>query len=153
MTILLFVHFFSGFRLEVTCSIHVFYLLYPGKRRQSRKHLIYYMVFKEKQLRFEKYFYCIFIIAKGTENIINTFNNSFLYYLFSDFNFIWQYFTPSQFSIGLLHWWAFMLLHAFIKTHVWLILIRFQCLTWWVWLTNITLVDVLGITSISYLQG
>ena len=58
-----------------------------------------------------------------------------------------------QFSTGLFHWWALILIHAFIKLHAWLLLIRVWCITCWEWTTNVTLVKVLVITSVYYLQG
>ena len=46
-----------------------------------------------------------------------------------------------------------MLFQEFIKLHVWLILIRFWCLTFWLGPTNVTLFNVSDITIVSYLQG
>ena len=72
--------------------------------------------------------------------------------------FLWTFiylaiFHSVSISTSLFCLWAFMLLHAFIKLHVWLILICVWCLTCWLWPTNFTSVNVLGITSVSYLQG
>ena len=52
------------FHLEVTLSTHVFHLYFIGKRLHSRRPLLYYLVFKEKQMHFENSFYCVLIIVR-----------------------------------------------------------------------------------------
>ena len=67
--------------------------------------------------------------------------------------FIWQDFTLSWFSTGLLCWWSFMLSYEFIKLNVKLLLISVWCLTCWERPTYIMLVNVLAITSVYLFQG
>ena len=57
--------------MEVTCSCRVLHLWYRGKRRRSRKYLLYYLVCKEKQLHCEYSFYYVLIISKGDDPIRN----------------------------------------------------------------------------------
>ena len=57
-----------------------------------------------------------------------------------------------NFSIGSFCWRVFILLHAFVNLHMWLILIRVWSLICWVWRTNFTLVKFSSITSVSYFQ-
>ena len=52
------------FHLEVTCCLHVLQLWYRWKRGQSRKLLLYYLVFKDKKLSCENSSYRVFIIAR-----------------------------------------------------------------------------------------
>ena len=59
----------------------------------------------------------------------------------------------SQFLMGLFHWGELMPLHVFIKLHAQRLLISVWCITCWARLTNVTLVNVLDITSVSYLKG
>ena len=53
------------FRLKVTCSLHVLHLWYR-KTMPVKKTFIILFCIKEKQLRCDKYFYCVFIIVRGT---------------------------------------------------------------------------------------
>ena len=52
--------FSFSFHMEVICSINVFHLLYRGNLRQSRKPLLYYLAFKEKQLHCKKSLYRVY---------------------------------------------------------------------------------------------
>ena len=45
---------------------------------KSRKSLLYYLVYKEKQMCCEKSFYRVFMIEKGDDHIMNPFNNYLL---------------------------------------------------------------------------
>ena len=56
--------------------------------------------------------------------------------------FIWWDITLYQFSTGPFHWRVFMILHAFVNLSMLLILIRVWCLNYWVWPTNVTLVNI-----------
>ena len=70
--------FFFGFHLEVTWSIYVFCVWYRGKQRQSRISLLYYFLFKEKQLHCENFLLsCVYIISRGDKDAMKLFNNSF----------------------------------------------------------------------------
>ena len=46
-------------QLEVTWSINSFHLCYRGKKLQQRKPQLYYLVFKERQLRCELFLLCV----------------------------------------------------------------------------------------------
>ena len=67
--------------------------------------------------------------------------------------FDWWYFNLYQFPMGSLCWLALLISHAVIKLHVWLLLISVWCLNGWSQPTNITLVNVSVITTVTYLQG
>ena len=66
--------------------------------------------------------------------------------------FSWWDDTLSQLSTILVHWSAFMLLHAFIDLHVYWTFVRVCFLTSWALPMNVTLVNVLVITGVSWLQ-
>ena len=108
-------------------------------------------MFKEKQLNCED-FYRGFITVRGMNAswipLITLCFCPFFWRLF-----IWWDLNPYQFSTGLFPWRLFVLLLACIKLNVWLLLIRGWCLACWVWPKYVTLFNVLGVTSNSYLQG
>ena len=57
-------HFSQYFIEHFQCYFRVFHLWYRGKRRQSRKYLLYYFSFEEKQLHCEKYFIVCLLLQR-----------------------------------------------------------------------------------------
>ena len=118
---------FFSFHLEVTCYIHVLHWWHRGEQNQSRKPLLYYLLFKEKQLLCEDYFYHVFTIVRGMTSswilLITIFYSPFL----RAFIYLTVFHAFSIFN-GFILLVIVMLVHAFIKWHVWIILIRVLCL-------------------------
>ena len=112
--------FFFNLHLEVTCSHHLLHLWYREKRHQSRKPLLYYLLFKGKQFLYKNYISQIFITKHGHDHVMKPFNKYFELSLCSDLYLIWWHFTMSPFSTVSLCWWGFMLLYACMTLHVWL---------------------------------
>ena len=114
--------------LCVTASglyFHILHLWYRGKRRHPTKYLWYYLVFKEKQLRCENYFYRVLIIVRGMNMSWNPLIHFFVVPFLSDvyLSEIFNRFIPLL---------SVMLLHAFPNLHMWLLLFCVWCLTCWV---------------------
>ena len=123
-----FYSFCFSFHLGVTCYLRVFHLWYRRNWLHSRKPLLYYLVFQEKQLCCENSFIVYLWLQRRMTTPLRPLI-TLCYSPFFGYLFIWRYFTQSQFSTGLFRWREFMILHAFIKLHVWLLLIHVWCLT------------------------
>ena len=141
--------FCFSFRMEVTHSLHVFHLLYIGKQPQSRNLFLYYLVFKRNNC-FVKTLFIVFFNVREITMSCSRFK--IIFPLFGSL-FSWWYFTPSELAAHLVCWLELMILHTFINFHVYLTFIRVWFITSWYRPTNVTFVDVLSITSVSYLQG
>ena len=89
-----------------------------------RKPLLYYFVFKQKQVCCENNFYRGFIIVKGItaswSPLLNICYSSFLW----TFIHVTRFQSVSIFN-GFISLVIIILLHAFLNLHLWLILIRF----------------------------
>ena len=152
MTLLIFILFVSALIWKLY-FIFMYYIYGIGESILSRENLCYiiWCIFKQKQINCEKYFYCVFITVMEITTqpsplitIYRPFIRTFIYLTRLHF---------FQYSTGSFCWWDLMILHAFLNLHVWLILFNVLCLTSWEWPTNVTLVNVSDIISVSHLQG
>ena len=72
-----FYSFCLSFYLEVTRFIFVLHLWHRWKQLKPRKPLLYYLLFNDKQLRCENYFYHVFITVRQNEHVMKPLNNYF----------------------------------------------------------------------------
>ena len=147
---LTFYSFCFSFHLEGKCS-HVLNLWYRGKRRQYIKPLLYYLEFKEKQLRCENTLIVFIIIIKRLKTSRSPLITNCYSQFLPKFIHLTIFHSVSIFN-GFIPLVIVMILHVFINLYVWLILIRVWHLTCWEWPTNVTLINVLSIISVYYLQ-
>ena len=77
MTLVLLIYFCLNFHMKVKWSLYVFHY---GIEKFTLVKKIYFISFSliGKQLRYKTSFYCVFIIIKGNNRVINPFNNSLI---------------------------------------------------------------------------
>ena len=107
--------FCFSLNFEMTWYLHVLHLWCRSKTKSVDKRYIYYLVLNRINCIVELFF-IMFIIIRGMTTSWIPFITLVIFHFFVRL-FSWQYFTPSQFSTGLLYWWEFMLLHTFINLH------------------------------------
>ena len=141
--------FCFSFHLEMTWYFHVFHLWYRVKQHQLIKALLYDLSFKKKQFRFENYFYCMFVIFRVMVTSLNpliTLCCSPFYLVVCLFykislclNFQRVYSVGDRYSITYFYWFTCMI--SFNSC--------FSVYPVWELPTNVTLANVLAITSVS----